>query len=150
MRPDPRIAGYLTQALSHEMTAVQQYLTQASLCELWGLAADAAYFRLEAEEELIHASKLIRHMLLLGMVPNSTRLDPVRPGRDLKEMLGVDRQLEYQAMRLYDDAYRYSLRTRDRAASELFGSLLLDEQRHFQELEQKLAADHAGGRDTHG
>lgn len=150
MRPDPRVAGYLTQALSHEMTAVQQYLTQASLCELWGLGADAAYFRLEAEEELIHASQLIRRMLQLGMVPNATRLEPVRAGRDLDEMLRIDRHLEYQAIRLYDDAYRYSLRCRDRASAELFGQLLADEQRHFQELEHKLAGSPTTGQQHHG
>lgn len=36
--PHPRILGYLGRALSLELTAVQQYMTQASLLELWGMA----------------------------------------------------------------------------------------------------------------
>ena len=35
MAIDPRLTGYLARALSHEMTAVQQYLAQASLTEMW-------------------------------------------------------------------------------------------------------------------
>jgi bacterioferritin (cytochrome b1) len=34
----PRVLGYLGRALSLELSAVQQYMTQASLVELWGLA----------------------------------------------------------------------------------------------------------------
>lgn len=139
MRPDPRVAGYLSQALSHEMTAVQQYLTQSSLCEIWRLGEYAAYFRLEAEEELVHASQLIQRMLYLGQVPNQTRLAPVRPGRDLVEMLHIDRALERDAILLYQEAWQYSQRVRDLASAELFANLLRDEQHHLQELEQRLA-----------
>ena len=32
----PRVLGYLGRALSLELSAVQQYMTQASLGELWG------------------------------------------------------------------------------------------------------------------
>ena len=34
--PHPRVLGFLGRALSLELTAVQQYMTQASLVELWG------------------------------------------------------------------------------------------------------------------
>ena len=36
MYSDPRLSGYLTRALSHELAAVQQYLMQARLVGLWG------------------------------------------------------------------------------------------------------------------
>ena len=74
-----------------------QALTQACLCELWGEAKLAAYFRREANEEQGHAAKLICHLLSLGLAPNGTRLKPVRPGRDLNEMLWLDRQFELDA-----------------------------------------------------
>lgn len=136
---DPRVAGFLSQALSHEMSVVQQYLTQASLCDCWGLGERCAYFRREAGEELEHAGQIIRHMLMLGLAPNATRLAPVRPGRDLAEMLALDRQLELEAVRLYDDALRYSQRYRDEASSRLFAALLADEQHHLAELDRLLA-----------
>ena len=77
MVANPRLAGYLTQALDHELSVVQQYLTQACLCELWGEAGLAGYFRKEANEEQSHAARLICHLLSLGQAPNGTRLRPV-------------------------------------------------------------------------
>lgn len=139
MWSNPRLAGYLSQALSHEMTVVQQYLTQASLCDCWGKGEECAYFRREAGEELEHAGKIIRHMLTLGLAPNATRLEPTHPGRDMAEMLSFDWRLEEEAVRLYDDALRYAQRCRDEASSRLFADLLADEQHHLQELDRMLA-----------
>jgi bacterioferritin len=140
MSAHPRVAGYLSQALSHEMTVVQQYLTQACLSELWGLGEEAAYFRREAGEELQHAGQIISHMLGLGLVANATHLAPARPGRDLREMLVLDRQLELDAVLLYDEAQHFSQRFRDEASSRLFAALLADEQAHLGELDRMLAA----------
>ena len=140
MSAHPRVAGYLSQALSHEMTVVRQYLTQACLSELWGLGEEAAYFRREAGEELQHAGQIISHLLGLGLLPNATQLAPVRPGRSLEEMLRLDRQLELDAVLLYDAALRFSQRFRDEAAGQLFAALLADEQAHMGELDRMLAA----------
>lgn len=139
MQTNPRIAGYLSQALSHEMSVVQQYLTQSRLCDCWGMGEQCDYFRREAGEELEHAGKIIRHMLTLGLAPNATRLEPVRPGRDMAEMLTFDWHLEEEAVRLYDDALRYAQRCRDEASSKLFAELLADEQAHLNELDRMLA-----------
>jgi bacterioferritin len=138
MWTNPRIAGYLSQALSHEMSVVQQYLTQANLCDCWGMGDECAYFRREAGEELEHAGKIIRHMLTLGLAPNATHLEPVHPGRNMAEMLTHDWRLEEEAVRLYDDALRYAQRCRDEASSKLFADLLADEQAHLKELERML------------
>ncbi|MFZ5484732.1 MAG: ferritin-like domain-containing protein [Pseudomonadota bacterium] len=138
MRANPRLAGYLTQALDHELSVVQQYLTQACLCELWQEAGLAAYFRREANEEQGHAAKLICHLLSLGQAPNGTRLRAVRPGRDLREMLLVDRGLELDAVLLYQDALHYAERCRDEVAAVLFAELLADEQGHLAELDRML------------
>lgn len=139
MWANPRLAGYLTQALDHELSVVQQYLTQACLCTLWGEEGLAAYFRREANEEQGHAAKLICHLLSLGLAPNGTRLRPVRPGRDLNEMLRLDRVLELDAVLLYQDALRYAERCRDEAAAALFAELLADEQGHLAEIDRMLS-----------
>lgn len=138
MVSNPRLAGYLTQALDHELSVVQQYLTQACLCELWGEAKLAAYFRREANKEQGHAAKLICHLLGLGLAPNGARLKPARPGRDLNEMLWLDRQFEMDAVLLYQDALHYAERCRDGAAAALFAELLADEEGHLAELERML------------
>ncbi len=149
---DPRLSGYLTRALNHEMAAVQQYLAQATLLEMWGMADAARQMRHESQEELEHAERIIRVMLLHGMAPRSTQLPAVRVGRSLADMLLIDRELELEAIRLYDEAARYCQRVRHAQAFELFAVLLREEQEHLASVEKWLlevqrqeGAQHHGG-----
>ena len=48
----PRVLGQLGRALSLELSAVQQYMTHASLAEFWGDAEAAQRFRQETVEEM--------------------------------------------------------------------------------------------------
>ncbi len=138
MLMNPKLTGYLHRALSHEMAAVQQYLTQATLCELWGFTEAASKLRQESEEELEHAQRLIRHMLSLGLLPNSTQLPAIRVTHTLKDMLIADWQLEADAIHLYDDASQYCIRIGDEVAFHLFNTLLQEEREHLVSLESWL------------
>ncbi len=138
MLMDPKLSGYLSRALNHEMMAVQQYLTQYTLCDMWGLHQAAEKFRYESEDELTHAQRLISRMLSLGLMPNATQLSPVKAGHSLKEMLIADWHLENEAIRLYDEASRYAARIHDVESYELFTGLLQEEREHLQALERWL------------
>lgn len=138
MATDPRRTGYLMRALSHELAAVQQYLAQASLTAMWQLGEHSGCFRSDAEEELGHAQQLIGRMLLLGIPSNGTQLPPIRPGRTLEEMLLIDRELEIEAIRLYEEAAHYSARMRDGETQALFAGLLQDELGHLRSLDRML------------
>jgi len=56
-RIHPRTLGYLGRALSLEYSAVQQYMTQAALCDAWGLKEAADRFRHETVEEMRTATQ---------------------------------------------------------------------------------------------
>ena len=139
MYADPRTSGYLSRALSHEMAAVQQYLLQAKLTGMWGLSAQSAKFRLDVSEELVHAERLMERMLILGIPCNATQLPPIRPGRTLEEMLQIDRLLEIEAIRLYDEAANYCGRRQDVETQALLLDILKDELGHLKELDQQLS-----------
>ena len=139
MQQDPRLSGYLSRALSHEMAAVQQYLLQAKLVGMWGMAAQSAKFRTDVSEELTHAERLMERMLILGIPCNGTQLPPARPGRTLEEMLHIDRELEIEAIRLYEEAALYCGRRQDRETQALMQSILEDELGHLRELDQQLS-----------
>ena len=139
MYADPRISGYLSRALSHEMAAVQQYLLQSKLTSMWGLSAQSAKLRLDVSEELVHAERLMERMLILGIPCNATQLPPIRPGRTLEEMLQIDRQLEIEAIRLYEEAANYCGRRQDVETQALMLDILKDEIGHLQDLDQQLA-----------
>lgn len=139
MSADPRTLGWLSRALTHEMSAVQQYLAQGVLARLWGDQALAAHFRREAAEEMEHAERLMERLILLGVTPSAGNLPPVRLGRSVDELLAADRKLEHDAVRLYQEAIAHAGRMRDADSAALLEGILGEEVAHVRELDQMIA-----------
>lgn len=140
MRIHPRVLGYLGRALSLELSAVQQYMTQASLADAWELPDAAARFRVEVVEELRHAERIVQRMLALGVAPNASQLRPAGVARNLVDLLRQDAALESEILALYRDATWFCERIGDREHAEFFGALMNDEQRHALEIAEWLRA----------
>lgn len=135
MHVDPRTLGWLSRALTHEMSALQQYLAQSVLARLWGDEALAAKLRHEALEEMEHAERLMERLILLGVAPSAGNLPPARLGRGIDDLLAADRQLEVDAVRLYQEASAHASRMRDADSVALLESILAEERAHVQELD---------------
>lgn len=135
----PRVLGTLGRALSLELSAVQQYMTQASLVELWGDAEAAERFRRETVEEMRHAERLVQHMLSLGAAPAASQLRPVTHAQDLAGLLRQNVALEQDLIVLYAGAVRFTQLIDDRPSCELFTTLLDEEEHHLRELNDWLA-----------
>jgi bacterioferritin len=140
MAMDPRLMAYLNRALTHEMAAVQQYMAQSKLCGLWGMAEYCSHFRQDVIEELGHVESLMEALLKLGVTPQATQLPAVRLGRSLEEMLAIDRVLEVEAVRLYEEAAAYSIRVRDVGHHALFSQIMRDELHHLDDLDKMIAS----------
>ncbi|MBD2421961.1 ferritin-like domain-containing protein [Cyanobium sp. FACHB-13342] len=130
----PRVLGYLGRALSLELSAVQQYMTQASLVELWGEAEAATRFRRETVEELQHAEQIVQRMLALGVAPAASQLRPVGHAPDLAGLLRLDLTLEADLIQHYAEAVRFCVLVGDAASEAFFQALWTDEQHHAEEL----------------
>ena len=139
MSADPRTLGWLTRALAHEMRAVQQYLAQSVLAKLWGDAELTALLRREAEEEMEHAERLMARLIHLGVAPAAGNLPPTRLGRNRAELLAADRELEVDAVHLYQEAAAHARRMRDADSLALFEGLLAEELGHVGEIDGWLA-----------
>ena len=138
MSVDPRTLGWLARALTHEMSAVQQYLAQSVLARLWGDEALAAKLRHEAVEEMEHAERLMERLILLGVAPSAGNLPPARLGRSVEALLAADRKLEADAVRLYQEAAAHARRMRDADSAALLESILGEEMVHVQELDDMM------------
>ncbi|HRD41673.1 MAG TPA: bacterioferritin [Prochlorococcaceae cyanobacterium AMR_MDS_5431] len=134
----PRILGYLGRALSLELSAVQQYMTQASLVTLWGEQEAAQRFRNETVEEMQHAEKIVQRMLELGVVPAASQLRPVTIASDLTGLLKQNIALESDLISHYDEAVNFCRSTGDTISIEFFRDLLNDEKHHMDEINQWL------------
>ncbi len=139
MTVDPRTLGWLTRALNHEMSAVQQYLAQSVLARLWGDHELAGHLRAEALEELEHAERLMEPLIRAGIAPSAGVLAPARLGREVADLLVADQRLEMDAVRLYQEAVAHAVRMRDGASASLMEGLLNEELAHVQYLDGMMA-----------
>lgn len=137
-RIHPRILGYLGRALSLEYTAVQQYMTQAALCEAWGLTEAAQRLREESVEEMQHADHIVKRMLGLGVAPSASCLRPAGVARSLVDLLRQDAVLEAEIVALYEEAARFCQRIRDQENAGFFETLWREEAAHAQEIDAWL------------
>ena len=130
----PRVLGYLGRALSLELSAVQQYMTQASLVERWGDVEAAGRFRQETVEEMQHAERIIQRMLALGVAPAGSQLRPVSHAPDLVGLLRLNGALESDLVAHYGEAVRFCLLIGDHDNETFFRELWSEEQHHGEEL----------------
>jgi len=144
MSVDPRTLGWLARALTHEMSALQQYLAQSVLARLWGDKALADKFRHEALEELEHAERLMERLILLGIAPSAGSLAPARLGRSPDALLTADRALEESAVRLYQDALAHARRMRDVESAALLESILAEEVAHVRAIDGMMHSVNQG------
>jgi bacterioferritin len=145
MSVDPRTIGWLARALTHEMSAVQQYLAQSVLARLWGDEALAAHLREEAVEELGHAERLMERLILIGIAPSAGTLPPARLGRGVDDLLAADRVLEADAVRLYREALAHAVRMRDADSAALLEGILGEELAHVQKIDGLMAQRNGHG-----
>ncbi len=138
MQGNPEIIELLNEALTGELTAINQYFGHAKLQENWGYARLAAKSREESIEEMGHADTVIDRILFLEGHPNLQRLGSVRLGETVPEQFRLDLDLEHAALDLYRRAIDRCREAGDHGTRELFEKLLADEEGHVDWLETQL------------
>ncbi len=130
MTQDPVILGYLGRALSFELSAVQQYLSLGQMLTLRGMPQVGDKFRLEAQEEMAHAERIIGRMLAVGVAPSATILRPARLDGSLPELIQHTVNLETEIVNFYARAVQYCQRAQHHENQIFFAALLKEEQQH--------------------
>jgi bacterioferritin len=139
MNANPQTLGWLNRALTHELSAVQQYQAQSVLAKLWGETSLANYLKQEAVGELVHAEMLMEQLIMLGVAPNASALAPARLGRTVDQLLLANRQLESDAVHIYQEAVLHANRVRDIEFATLMNSILDEERVHLTELDRMIS-----------
>ncbi|ACU53096.1 Ferritin Dps family protein [Acidimicrobium ferrooxidans DSM 10331] len=135
MTQDHRLAGFVVRALRAEIIAVEHYLAQASLVELWGYPALADRFSNDARDELDHQHRILRHAVSVGIAPRAIDLPPLRFGRSVEELVMMDRAFELDVVRLYGEAVDYCGRMGPASSLELFAGLYGEEVEHLASID---------------
>ncbi|MEM1335984.1 MAG: ferritin-like domain-containing protein, partial [Actinomycetota bacterium] len=85
MEGSPKIIEFLNEALTAELTAINQYFAHSKLCDNWGWKRLASKYREESIEEMHDAEKLIDRIIMLDGMPNLQRIGSVRVGETVPE-----------------------------------------------------------------
>ncbi|MDP6976576.1 MAG: ferritin-like domain-containing protein, partial [Acidimicrobiales bacterium] len=80
MQGNADVIEFLNEALTAELTAINQYFIHAMMCDNWGYERLAKKQREESIEEMEDAQKIIERILFLEGVPNMQRYGNVLVG----------------------------------------------------------------------
>ena len=139
MNGSPEIIEFLNEALTAELTGINQYFAHAKLCETWGWTVLAEKYRAESIEEMHHAERIMDRILLLDGMPNLQRLGSVRVGETVDEQLRLDRELEIEAVAMYRRGVELALEQKDPGTRELLEEFVANEEEHLDWIETQLA-----------
>lgn len=138
MKGDTKVIDYLNQALTNELTAINQYWLHYRVLDNWGVAKLAEYERHESIDEMKHADMLADRVLFLDGLPNFQALHKLKVGETVEEILKADYALEMEAIPLLKEAAEYCQSIRDFTSGQLFENILASEEEHVDFLEKQF------------
>ena len=137
MKGNDKVIETLNSLLADELTAVSQYIVHAEICENWGYGKLHALAQKRAIDEMKHAEKLIARILFLEGKPVVSELRKMSIADSIGKQFENDRGLELGAVKAYNDAIALCLKVGDNATKEMLDDILLDEDKHVDQLEEK-------------
>src|SRR5690349_16381969 len=138
MQGDPQVIEHLNQALTNELTAINQYWLHYRVLANWGVTRLADYERHESIDEMKHADTLADRILFLEGLPNFQALHRLKVGETVEEILRADLALELEAIPLLKDAIAHCEGVRDYVSREVFERILESEEQHVDFLETQF------------
>ncbi len=138
MDGDKKVIHQLNVALSSELTATVQYMTQSEMCQNWGYKRLGDLTKARAIEEMKHAEALIERIIFLDAIPSvQVGLKP-QLGSNVQDQMEINLKDELDAARQYNEAARVCVDARDQGSKDLFDGMIRDEERHADFLEAQL------------
>ena len=138
MKGNPKVIKQLNARLADELTAVNQYIVHAEMCENWGYEKLHGTLQKRAIDEMKHAEKLIARILFLEGQPLVSDLNKIHIGPDVAKQHKNDWEAENTAIRDYNADIRLAVELGDNGTRELFESILKDEEDHIDWIEAQI------------
>ena len=138
MKGNLKLIETLNSLLADELTAINQYIVHAEMCEDWGYTKLHESFEKRAIVEMKHAEKLIGRILFLDGTPIVTELNKIHIGDNVPKQLENDHKAEEEAIAAYNEAIVLAGEVKDYATRTLLQEILQDEDSHVDELEEYL------------
>ena len=130
MKGNEQLLTVLNQLLADELTAVSQYMVHSEMCDNWGYEKLHKAIENQAKDEMHHAEWLIQRIIFLEGMPIVSKLNPMKIGASVLEMITNDQDAELGAVRAYNAAIALAHEVNDQASVDLLIRILKMEEGH--------------------
>jgi bacterioferritin len=139
MKGNEKLIVALNSLLADELTAINQYMVHTELCENWGYGKLHVAIRKQSIDEMRHAEWLIERIIFFDGAPTVSKLNPMKIGKTVAEMISNDYEYELNAIRDYNNAIKLAREVDDQGSLELLTKILKMEEDHADWAEAQLA-----------
>ena len=139
MKGNKELLTVLNSLLADELTVINQYMVHSEMCENWGYNKLHMAIRKKSIDEMHHAEWLIERMLFFDGTPTVSKLNPIKIGKNVSEMINNDNTAELNAVSAYNKAINLARQVDDQGTVELLTKILKMEEGHVDWAEIQLA-----------
>jgi bacterioferritin len=130
MKGNEKVLAVLNALLADELTAISQYMVHSEMCDNWGYGMLHQAIEKQAVDEMHHAEWLIGRILFLDGIPIVSKLNAMKIGKDVAQIVANDEEAELGAVRSYNAAIKVAREGDDQATADLLTKILKDEETH--------------------
>ena len=131
MQGNDKIITTLNELLADELTAISQYMVHSEMCDNWGYDKLHKAIEAQAVDEMHHAEWLIARLIFLEGAPIVSKLNPLKIGAAVQNMVANDLDSEVGAIRAYNAGIRLAHEVDDQGTVDLLTKILKMEEDHL-------------------
>ena len=145
MKGNEKLITVLNQRLADELTAINQYMVHSEMCNNWGYGMLHKAIEKQAIDEMHHAEWLIQRIIFLEGAPAVSKLNSVKIGKTVLEMVSNDQDAEITGLLAYNSAIKLAHEVADEGSVDLLTKILKMEEGHVEWAEiQRAQIDQMG------
>ena len=139
MKGNKELLTVLNSLLADELTVINQYMVQSEICANWGYSKLHKAIRKQAMDEMLHAEWLIERIIFFEGSPTVSKLNPMKIGKTVSEIISNDNDAELNVVRDYNDAIKLAREIDDQGSVDLLTRIITMEEGHVDWAEKQHA-----------
>ena len=139
MKGNKKLITVLNSLLADELTVINQYMVQSEMCANWGYSKLHKAIRQRAMDEMLHAEWLIERIIFFEGSPTVSKLNPMKIGKTVSEIISNDDETELKVVSEYNIAIKLAREVDDQGTVDLLTKILKMEEGHVDWAEMQNA-----------